>query len=224
MDAASGESPKGRAGRPKGKTGTREKITDTAIDLFSRRGYEAVSVQDIADVVGIKKSSIYNHFKSKDEILQTILSYFSKELARTDAMIAGEDRLIETYLSTLGPPALMAVVGKQLEDLMKTPRMRKIWRMIAMEVYRNAMIRSFFVREMIDKPSRFWTKAFRTMMDRGMIKQTDAAILAREYQSYHIYLMVKYLVMFNDEESETYYREIENEQADHIRFYVQMLK
>jgi AcrR family transcriptional regulator len=183
-----------------------------------------VSVQEIADAVGIKKSSIYNHFKSKDEILQTILSCFSKELARTDAKIAGEDRLIETYLSTLGPAALMAIVGKQLEDLFKNPKMRKIWRMVAMEVYRNAMIRSFFEREMIDKPSRFWTKAFRTMMDRGMIRKTDAAILAREYQSYQIYLMVKYLLRYNDEESEACHRAIETEQTDHIKFYIQMLK
>ncbi len=224
MDAASGESPKGKAGRPKGKTGTRERITDAAIGLFAQRGYEAVSVQDIADAVGIKKSSIYNHFKSKDEILQTILSHFNKELARYDPKVLGEDRLIDTYLNTLGPAALMAVVGKQLEDLLKDRKMRKIWRMIAMEVYRNVMIRSFFERELIDRPSRFWAKAFQSMISRGLIRQTDAAILAREYQSYQVYLLVKYLVLFNDDEPEASHREIESEQADHIKFYVEMLK
>jgi AcrR family transcriptional regulator len=224
MDAASGESPTRRAGRPKGQTGTKDRITDTAIDLFSRRGYEAVSMQDIAEAVGIKKSSIYNHFKSKDQILQLILSYFSKELARSDVKRQGEEQLIDTYLDTAGPAALMAVVGKQTEDLLKTPKMRKVWRMIAMEVYRNAMIRSFFEREVIDRPSRFWEKAFRSMMSRGMIRQTDVATLAREYQSFQIYLQVKYLVLFNDEESEAFHAEVESEQAAHIRFYMEMLK
>lgn len=224
MDAASGESPKVKAGRPKGKTGTKDKIMDTAIDLFSRRGYEAVSMQDIADDVGIKKSSIYNHFKSKDQILQSILAYFSKELARADMKRLNEENIIETYLDTLGPVALMAAVGKQLEDLLKTPKMRKIWRMVAMEVYRNAMIRSFFEREVIDQPSRFWEKAFSSMMKRGMIRKTEVSILAREYQAFQIYLQVKYLVLFNDEESEAFHREIENEQASHIKFYMEMLK
>jgi AcrR family transcriptional regulator len=224
MDAVNGESPKPKAGRPKGCTGTKERIMDTAIDLFSRRGYEAVSMQDIADAVGIRKSSIYNHFKSKDQILQSILSYFNKELARTDVKQVGEEKLIETYLDTMGPAALMAVVGKQLEDLLKAPKMRKIWRMIAMEVYRNAMIRSFFEREVIDRPSRFWEKAFRSMMGRGMIRQTDVATLAREFQSFQIYLQVKYLVLFNDEESEAFHADIENEQAAHIKFYTEMLK
>jgi AcrR family transcriptional regulator len=223
MDAVNGESPKVKAGRPKGKTGTKDKIMDTAIDLFSRRGYEAVSMQDIAEAVGIKKSSIYNHFKSKDQILQSILSYFSTELARSDMKRLNEENIIETYLDTLGPVALMAAVGKQLEDLLKTSKMRKIWRMVAMEVYRNTMIRSFFEREVIDQPARFWEKAFASMTRRGMIRQTDVAVLAREYQAFQIYLQVKYLVLYNDEESEAFHREIANEQAAHIKFYMEML-
>ena len=173
MDAVNGDSPPAKAGRPKGQTGTKDRIMDTAIDLFSRKGYEAVSVQEIAAAVGIKKSSIYSHFKSKDQILQSILSYFSKELARSDVKRLDEEKLIEICLDTQGPAALMAVAGKQFDDLMKTPKMRKIWRMIAMEIYRNAMIRSFFEREVIDRPVRFWEKAFRAMMKRGLIRQTD---------------------------------------------------
>lgn len=224
MDAVNGESPKARAGRPKGMTGTKDRIMDTAIDLFSRRGYEAVSLQDIAEAVGIRKSSIYNHFKGKDLILQSILSYFSTELARSDVKRTDEDKLIETYLDTLGPAGLLAAVGKQLEDTLKTPKMRKIWRMIAMEVYRNAMIRSFFERDVIERPTSFWEKAFRAMTQRGMIRQTDVAVLAREYQAFQIYLQVKYLVLFNDEESEAFHAEIAKEQTAHIKFYLEMLK
>ena len=43
---------------------TKEKITETALDLFSQRGYDGVSVRDIARAVGIRESSIYNHFQS----------------------------------------------------------------------------------------------------------------------------------------------------------------
>ncbi|HEY3274828.1 MAG TPA: helix-turn-helix domain-containing protein [Methanocella sp.] len=224
MDAVSGDSPPAKVGRPKGRTGTKDRIMDTAIDLFSRKGYEAVSVQEIAVAVGIKKSSIYSHFKSKDQILQSILSYFSKELARTEVKRLDEDKLIETALDTRGPTALMAMAGKQFEDLLKTPKMRKVWRMIAMEVYRNAMIRSFYEREVMEKPVRFWEKAFRAMIKRSLIRQTDATALAREFQSFQVYLQVKYLVRFNDDESEAIYAEIDNEQAAHIRFYMEMLK
>ena len=44
---------------------TKEKILDTALELFSRQGYDGASVRAIARAVGIRESSLYNHFPSK---------------------------------------------------------------------------------------------------------------------------------------------------------------
>lgn len=52
---------------------TKEKIIWEALELFSRKTYGAVSVRDIARAVGIRESSLYNHFKSKREIFQAIV-------------------------------------------------------------------------------------------------------------------------------------------------------
>ncbi len=222
MGADNGESPPDIAAGEEVRPATREKILEAAIDLFSRKGYEAVSMQDIASAVGIRKSSIYSHFKGKDEILQHILSFFMSEL--TKAGTKDEAALIETYLATLGPAGLMAAADKQFEDRLQAPRLRKVWRMIAMEVYRNAMIRSFFEREMLDKPARFWEKAFRAMMDRGMIRRTDPAILAREYYAFHVYTYVRYLLLFSDNEAEKLQSLTRDEGTAHIKFFLEMLK
>ena len=45
-----------------------QKIKEVALQLFSTRGYEGTSLADIAELVGIKKSSIYNHYKNKDDL------------------------------------------------------------------------------------------------------------------------------------------------------------
>jgi AcrR family transcriptional regulator len=55
---------------------TKEKIMDAAIKLFSERGYDTVSMRDIASNVGIKAASIYNHFSSKRDILREIYAYY----------------------------------------------------------------------------------------------------------------------------------------------------
>lgn len=64
--------------------GTKKKIFECAIELFKSKGFELVSIKDIADDVGITQSSMYNHFKSKQEILDTIYDfycyYFHKDL------------------------------------------------------------------------------------------------------------------------------------------------
>ncbi len=53
---------------------TRQKILEMSLELFSQRGFEAVSVRDIAGAVGIRESSLYNHFKGKRDIFDTLLN------------------------------------------------------------------------------------------------------------------------------------------------------
>lgn len=60
---------------------TKERIFDESLELFSKKGYEAVSVREIAREVGIRESSIYNHYKNKEAILDAIIDYFKIELA-----------------------------------------------------------------------------------------------------------------------------------------------
>ena len=54
---------------------TKEKILDTALELFSRHGYDGVSVRDIARAVGIRESSLYNHFPSKRALFDGIVDF-----------------------------------------------------------------------------------------------------------------------------------------------------
>ena len=52
---------------------TREIILQEALNLFSRKGYAAVSMRDIATVVGIRASSIYHHFNGKQELFEALI-------------------------------------------------------------------------------------------------------------------------------------------------------
>lgn len=51
---------------------TKDKIIAEALSLFAKNGFKGTSLADIAKAVGIQKPSIYNHFKSKEEIFLTI--------------------------------------------------------------------------------------------------------------------------------------------------------
>jgi AcrR family transcriptional regulator len=58
--------------RPRGDT--RTEILEVARELFSEQGYEATSLREIAERLGITKAALYYHFKSKDEILRALLA------------------------------------------------------------------------------------------------------------------------------------------------------
>jgi AcrR family transcriptional regulator len=55
---------------------TRERILAVANELFIDQGYEGTSLREIADRLDITKAALYYHFRSKDEILETLLSPF----------------------------------------------------------------------------------------------------------------------------------------------------
>jgi AcrR family transcriptional regulator len=52
--------------------GTRERILDIALELFSTQGYETTSLRQIAERLGFSKAAIYYHFASKDDILMAL--------------------------------------------------------------------------------------------------------------------------------------------------------
>lgn len=55
------------------KCGNRERILEEALKLFYKKGYESVSVQEIADASGITKPTLYYYFKSKRGLLDSLL-------------------------------------------------------------------------------------------------------------------------------------------------------
>ncbi|MCP5062936.1 MAG: TetR/AcrR family transcriptional regulator [Ignavibacteriae bacterium] len=59
-------------------TNTKEKILETSLELFSAKSFSGASIREIAKNTGIRESAIYNHFSSKDEILNKIIDEFSK--------------------------------------------------------------------------------------------------------------------------------------------------
>lgn len=59
----------------------KEQIVHTAALLFKEKGYSAVTMRDIAAKMGIKASSLYNHIKSKQEILVAIVIALAEEFA-----------------------------------------------------------------------------------------------------------------------------------------------
>jgi AcrR family transcriptional regulator len=58
---------------PRSSSDTRERILAVAMELFIQQGYEATSLRQIADRLGVTKAALYYHFQSKDELLLAIL-------------------------------------------------------------------------------------------------------------------------------------------------------
>jgi AcrR family transcriptional regulator len=62
------------------RTDTREQIRALALELFAERGYDATSLREIAERLGITKAAVYYHFRTKEEILTSLVNDFFSEV------------------------------------------------------------------------------------------------------------------------------------------------
>ncbi|MCU7933900.1 MAG: TetR/AcrR family transcriptional regulator [Candidatus Thiodiazotropha sp. (ex Dulcina madagascariensis)] len=80
----------------------RQRIVDTADQLFYRQGYESTSFSDIADAMGISRGNFYYHFKSKDEILNAVIharvTRFTEMLNEWDKKIPDPKQRLHYYI------------------------------------------------------------------------------------------------------------------------------
>lgn len=67
------------------RTNTREQIRAIALELFAERGYDKTSLREIAERLGVTKAAVYYHYRTKEEILASLL----------DEHVAGMDAIIE---------------------------------------------------------------------------------------------------------------------------------
>lgn len=68
-------------------------LLDKATELFAAKGYEATSLQDIADAVGVSRPALYHYLRSKDDLLAMLVRQMSHSLAEVLAQLRGRPDL-----------------------------------------------------------------------------------------------------------------------------------
>lgn len=175
------------------KMSTKEKIIYAAIDLFSANGYSAVSIRDITRVVGIKESSLYNHFKSKDELLDVIFSMFMENVGKTSF----REEEIDELLPGLEPEVFLQHHVLRFREKL-TPTMEKIWKIIYLEQFRDKRARDFVIKEIIGRAGAFYEKAFRAIVKGSGNKSVDPLLLATSYNYSILALSMERMLLQTD--------------------------
>lgn len=185
---------------------TREKILLEALNLFSVKGFAAVSVRDIAYAVGIKESSLYNHFKNKQDIFDSIIkeyagrweTFFSRiRLTGEDRQFVVDDRTVGMYRNMTNEQ--FAVIAGTVFDYYMTDEINvKLRRMLTIQQYSDDHTAALFRKISFDDSLAFQAQLFKALMAEGCFIKTDPHILALEFFSPIFLIFYKY---GNDPES-----------------------
>ena len=167
----------------------REKIINAALDLFSQKGYDATSVDEIAESIGMKGPNIYKYFKGKEEVLKELSAKMEEGYRQRMKMnpeagsnISSRDELKEFSMN-------------QIRFTIEDDKICKLRKMGTIEQFRNAHFSQQTSEHQFDNMQRQFSAIFRNLMDKGVLEQDDAEMMAMEY-----YAPVSILIQLCDRE------------------------
>lgn len=199
---------------------TKDKIFDVSIDLISQYGYDGVSIRQIAKKVGIKESSIYNHYSSKESILESILNYYINEMLKEEAPIMQSNENLDLGFESFYKQGSARFISKLAEE-----RMMKITRIFLVESYHNEKISNFVKEAIIGYAIKGWEELFELMKIKNLIKRdADIKQLAESFYYYGLFLLYEHFIINYPEDDEKFLIDFERRTTDHMKIIFNSVK
>lgn len=171
---------------------TKEKILMTALRLFAKDGYEAVSVSTIAGELGITKGALYKHYENKRDIFESIVQrMFEIDTERSQHYEVPKEKYEDA------PMNYEKVLIENIKNF--TAAQFRFWteddfasnfrKMLTLEQYRNTEMAELYSDCITLGPVTYMEDIFREMILKGMLKKADPKQLAIEFYA-PMYLLI----------------------------------
>jgi AcrR family transcriptional regulator len=191
---------------------TKMNIIEVSIELFSKKGFSGASIRDITKEVGIKESSLYKHFKNKDEILETIFINFRKELEKILPPMEYIDRIVEMM-------SLEDFLGRGIENFLKhidDSIHVKIWRIMYIELFRHPKAQEIYRVDIMERTVDCLALVFEKMIQQGKMAPLNPRTMAMEYQFSSISFILEYNMLKAEGKST---EQLELQILEHVQFF-----
>ena len=147
---------------------TKERILETALELFAQSGYLGTSMSDIAGELKITKGALYKHYTSKQEILSSIVERMNKmDYERAEEYEIPEvepDGFAEAYLHT-PIEKIRAYSMAQFDHWTKEHFPSNFRKMLTLEQYRDPKLAELYHDYLATGPTEYMAAIFRKLTD-----------------------------------------------------------
>lgn len=165
---------------------TKQKIIDKALELFAAKGYDSVSVGEIAKAVGIKAPSLYNHYPSKqaifDAIVESTAEQYDEDTNKIDIHVQNAEKDVN-FFNGISEELLFEKVKQIFEYSLHNQNICFFRKMITIEQFRSPELRSLYTRRFVDRLVNYHADIFSNLIRSGMISNENPKALALMYVS-----------------------------------------
>ncbi len=154
---------------------TKERILGAALEMFSQHGYAGTNIRELTASLGLGKSSMYRHFESKEEIwnalLDEMIAYYAARFGSAERLPPVPDT----------PEGLVDMTLKMVDFTVRDARVVMTRKLLTIEQFRDARARQLATKHFLTGLAEMFTPIFAGMMDKGLLRRDDPAMLAFAY-------------------------------------------
>lgn len=153
---------------------TRERLLDAALARFSREAWGGTSIRDLARDVGIRESSVYKHFASKQAIFDALLERADARLAAVAA--AGLGVAVDSPESALpgyrgiSEQSLIEIARGFLDAVLHDDELASLRRLLVVNQYRDPQIGRRLRDYWVERPLEFHSELFERLISAGELR------------------------------------------------------
>ncbi len=178
------------------KIDRKNQILMECLALFSKHGYDGVSMRDIAKAVGFRESALYKHYTSKQEILDSIFVVMKarfEEASKAIKLPYGDDySVLAAEYKNEGLYALKKQCSALFLYWLKDEQAAQFRRLLMLEQFRHSEAENLLREFLIDGALQYQTTLFEKMIEIGYFKGVDSEVLALQFYSPIFLLLCKY--------------------------------
>ncbi len=195
---------------------TRQQVLDVALRQFSKYGFLAVSIRDICKEVGIKESTVYYHFKNKQDILDSLVHEFEETINQMTGLLTSS---FESILpGTIQDDDFLRVAKIHYSQFLNNERCYLFINMLMVEQRSNPQLGKLYARFMFDQPVETQSKFFSLLIQWGYLKNLPVKELAVAYQSIFFFCFSRQIAM------EQSVQQAEDALEKHLLFFLEQYK
>lgn len=171
---------------------TKENILMTALRLFAKDGYAAVSVSTIAGELGVTKGALYKHYKNKRDIFDSIVErmyQIDADRSRQYEVPQEKYELASTAYMNVSMDNIKNFALAQYEFWTMDEFASDFRKMLSLEQYRNDEMAELYSSCITAGPVEYMQVIFREMMLKGLLSEADPKQLALEFYA-PLYLLI----------------------------------
>lgn len=163
---------------------TKNKILEVSLALFAQKGFDGVSVREIAKEVGVRESALYKHYKNKEDILDKIaeemILVIRKTYEQQRVPESVEIEVAEGYRN-ITEEQLCEMSWNIFEMFTEDPKLSNFRKLLVQEQFHNKAFAECYNKFFLEGVINSQAKTFMQLVNNGFLRKVDERIIALQF-------------------------------------------